>query len=91
MPFHGEVLADVAAHQWWMGGNPEALRKENADRFNINKVPLSSNLIALVCSAVRNSDVLSEPGLSNFIFPLTVPDSRRPRGGFQGQSDGELR
>ncbi|EPS92971.1 hypothetical protein FOMPIDRAFT_1056401 [Fomitopsis schrenkii] len=51
-PFHGEVIADVAAHQWWIGANPEALRKENAERFNINKVPLSSNLIALVCSAI---------------------------------------
>lgn len=47
------MIADVAAHQWWIGANPEALRKENAERFNINKVPLSSNLIALVCSAVR--------------------------------------
>lgn len=50
-PFHGEVLADVAAHQWWMGANPEGLRKENNDLFDINK-PLSSNMIALVCSAV---------------------------------------
>ncbi|EPS92966.1 hypothetical protein FOMPIDRAFT_1056397 [Fomitopsis schrenkii] len=51
-PFHGEVIADVAAHQWWMGANPEALRKENMELFDINKVPLSSNMIALVCSAI---------------------------------------
>ena len=53
-PFHGEVIADVAAHQWWMGANPEALRKENMELFDINKVPLSSNMIALVCSAVSD-------------------------------------
>ncbi|EPS94988.1 hypothetical protein FOMPIDRAFT_1054614 [Fomitopsis schrenkii] len=51
-PFHGEVIADVAAHQWWIGANPEALRKENMELFDINKVPLSSNMIALVCSAI---------------------------------------
>ena len=45
-PFHGEVIADVAAHQWWMGANPEALRKENMELFDINKVPLSSNLFS---------------------------------------------
>ena len=40
-PFHGEVLADVAAHQWWMGANPEGLRKENNDliRKNLNDLP----------------------------------------------------
>ncbi|EPT02897.1 hypothetical protein FOMPIDRAFT_1047634 [Fomitopsis schrenkii] len=51
-PSHGEVIADVAAHQWWIGANPEALRKENAERFNINKVLLSSNLIALILVAL---------------------------------------
>ena len=58
-PFHGEVIADVAAHQWWMGPNPEALCKENVELFNINSLPLSSNMIALICSAVSSSSSFS--------------------------------
>ena len=66
-PFHGEVIADVAAHQWWMGPNPEALRKENVELFNINSLPLSSNMIALICSVVSSSSL----GLYTFKFLLT--------------------
>ena len=44
-----------------MGANPEALRKENMELFDINKVPLSSNMIALVCSAVSEC-VLNSAG-----------------------------
>ena len=71
-PFHGEVIADVAAHQWWMGPNPEALRKENVELFDINNVPLSSNMIALICSAVSSSN------LTLYMFLLTP---RSDRGG----------
>ena len=71
-PFHGEVIADVAAHQWWMGPNPEALHKENVELFDINNVPLSSNMIALICSAVSSSN------LALYMFLLTP---RSDRGG----------
>ena len=42
------------ATQWWMGYKPEALKKENKAIFDLDK-PLSSNMVALVCSAVRPS------------------------------------
>ena len=51
MPFHSETLAELMAHQWWLGANPERMRKENQARFDLSK-PLSSNMIALSCSAV---------------------------------------
>ena len=37
--------------QWWMGAHPEALKAEHRDWFDLTK-PLSSNLIALVCTSV---------------------------------------
>ena len=37
-----------------MGYKPEALKKENKAIFDLDK-PLSSNMVALVCSAVRPS------------------------------------
>ena len=46
------MIAEVIARQWWLGHNPEALRPENRERFDIDKKPLSSNMIALACSAV---------------------------------------
>ena len=52
--FHSPVIAKIIARQWWSGSDPEALRKENRERFDINKVPLSTNMIALVCSAVSS-------------------------------------
>ncbi|KAH9912803.1 uncharacterized protein B0H18DRAFT_960774 [Fomitopsis serialis] len=51
-PFHNEAVAEVAARQWWSGAHREAMRPENHARFDINKQPLSSNMIALVCSAI---------------------------------------
>ncbi|KAH9910182.1 uncharacterized protein B0H18DRAFT_1130544 [Fomitopsis serialis] len=51
-PFHNEAVAEVAACQWWSGAHREAMRPENHARFDINKQPLSSNMIALVCSAI---------------------------------------
>lgn len=53
LPYHNPVIADVIARQWWQGQHPEALRQENLERFDLSKKPLSSNMIALVCSAVR--------------------------------------
>ncbi|KAI0733700.1 hypothetical protein C8Q72DRAFT_880829 [Fomitopsis betulina] len=29
MPFHSETLAELMAHQWWLGANPEGMHKEN--------------------------------------------------------------
>ena len=52
-------MADVIANQWWMGYKPEALRKENKTVFDLDK-PLPSNMVALVCSAVRPSLPVSE-------------------------------
>ena len=37
--------------------NPKILRKENVELFNINSTPLSSNMIALICSAVSSSSL----------------------------------
>ncbi|KAH9912275.1 uncharacterized protein B0H18DRAFT_1127413, partial [Fomitopsis serialis] len=51
MPFHSETLAELMARQWWLGANPEGMRKENQARFDLGK-PLSSNMIALSCSAI---------------------------------------
>ncbi|KAH9928608.1 uncharacterized protein B0H18DRAFT_1117802 [Fomitopsis serialis] len=51
MPFHNDAVAEVMARQWWLGQHPEALREGNQSRFDLNK-PLSSNMIALVCSAL---------------------------------------
>ena len=79
-PFHGEVIADVAAHQWWIGANPEALRKENMELFDINKVPLSSNMIALVCSAVSDPDYILCPLLLTAHARSSWPWMRLRRG-----------
>ena len=49
-----------------MGPNPEALRKENVELFDINNVPLSSNMIALICSVVSSSN------LALYTFLLTL-------------------
>ncbi|KAH9912832.1 uncharacterized protein B0H18DRAFT_1126742 [Fomitopsis serialis] len=51
-PFHSVVIAEIMARQWWLGQHPEALRRENRSRFDINVKPPSSNMIALTCSAV---------------------------------------
>ena len=63
-PFHNEAVAEVMARQWWLGQHPEALREGNQSRFDLNK-PLSSNMIALVCSAVSATSIL--PCSSMFI------------------------
>ncbi|KAH9916706.1 uncharacterized protein B0H18DRAFT_1124116, partial [Fomitopsis serialis] len=51
-PFHSVVIAEIMARQWWLGQHPEALRRENRSRFDINVKPPSSNMIALTCSAI---------------------------------------
>ncbi|KAH9912425.1 uncharacterized protein B0H18DRAFT_961091 [Fomitopsis serialis] len=51
-PFHNKAIAEVMARQWWLGQHPEALRPENREHFDINTVPLSSNMIALACSTI---------------------------------------
>ncbi|EPS93767.1 hypothetical protein FOMPIDRAFT_94622, partial [Fomitopsis schrenkii] len=51
-PYHNEVVSEVIARQWWMGAHPEALKAEHRDRFDLTK-PLSSNLIALVCTSEK--------------------------------------
>ncbi|KAH9928610.1 uncharacterized protein B0H18DRAFT_953861 [Fomitopsis serialis] len=51
-PFHSIVIAEVMARQWWVGQHPEALRSENRERFDLDVMPPSSNMIALTCSAI---------------------------------------
>ena len=63
MPYHSRVISEIMARQWWSGQNPEALRWENAERFDLTK-GLSSNMIALVCSAVSTSQT-SVDGTNN--------------------------
>ena len=56
-PYHNKVVSEVIARQWWMGAHPEALKAEHRNRFDLTK-PLSSNLIALVCTSVGGRPVI---------------------------------
>ncbi|KAH9839824.1 uncharacterized protein C8Q71DRAFT_463987 [Rhodofomes roseus] len=51
-PYHNQIIGQIIAHQWFLKRDPEALQKEDRDHFDLDK-PLSSNMIALVCSSVN--------------------------------------
>ncbi|KAH9919277.1 uncharacterized protein B0H18DRAFT_1122641 [Fomitopsis serialis] len=52
-PFHNMAIAEVIALQWWSGPHPEAFRGRNKERFEEALKRIPSNMIALVCSALR--------------------------------------